>query len=113
MAKKIWFDTDIMIGLPERAPREVDDGVTLIMALRQPEIEIVGISTVTYVDYGYDVTKKLLDWYNKTGKDIPLYKGSDSAADCGVENDATIALADALRKEKLSFQNGRSPGNHS
>jgi hypothetical protein len=24
---RIWFDTDIMIGLPERAPREVDDGV--------------------------------------------------------------------------------------
>ncbi len=103
MPKRIWFDTDIMIGLPENAPREVDDGVTLIMALRQPEIEIVGISTVTYVQYGYDVTKKLLSWYNDTGIDIPVYKGSDSAADCGVENDATIALAAALRKEKLSI----------
>jgi pyrimidine-specific ribonucleoside hydrolase len=103
MAKRIWFDTDIMIGLPERAPREVDDGVTLIMALRQPEIEMVGISIITNIDYGYDVTKKLLGWYNRTGKDIPVYKGSDSAADCGVENEATIALADALRKEKLSI----------
>ena len=33
--RRIWFDTDLMIGLPERAPREVDDGITLIMALRQ------------------------------------------------------------------------------
>lgn len=103
MAKRIWFDTDIMIGLPEKAPREVDDGVTLIMALRQPQIEIVGISLVTVVDYGYEVTEKLLKWYNKTGKDIPIYKGSNLANDLGVENDATRALADALRKEKLSI----------
>ena len=103
MAKRIWFDTDIMIGLPERAPREVDDGITLIMALRQPEIKIVGISIITNVDYGHDVTRKLLGWYNKTGEDIPVYKGSDSAADCGVENEATLALAAALRKEKLSI----------
>lgn len=103
MAKRIWFDTDIMIGLPERAPREVDDGVTLIMALRQPSVEIVGISLITVVDYGYEVTNKLLNWYNKTGKEIPVYKGSDSANDVGAENDATLALAAALRKEKLSI----------
>ncbi|HLK96963.1 MAG TPA: hypothetical protein VK364_04280, partial [Hymenobacter sp.] len=79
--RRVWFDTDIMIGLPERAPREVDDGVTLIMALRQADkIDIVGISTITYVDYGYDVTQKILGWYNKTGKTIPVYKGSESAA---------------------------------
>jgi inosine-uridine nucleoside N-ribohydrolase len=99
--KRVWFDTDIMIGLPERAPREVDDGITLMMALRQKNIEIVGISIITNADYGYDVTKKMLDWYNETGKDIPVYKGSDLANDLGVENDATRALADALRKEKL------------
>ncbi len=100
--KRIWFDTDIMIGLPERAPREVDDGVTLIMALRQPSIEIVGISLITEVDYGFDVTKKLLAWYHK-GDAIPVYKGSNLANDLGVENDATIALAAALRKEKLTI----------
>jgi pyrimidine-specific ribonucleoside hydrolase len=103
MAKRIWFDTDIMIGLPERAPREVDDGVTLIMALRQPAVEIVGISLVTEIHYAYDVTQKILGWYNKTGKDIPVYKGSDLCNDIGVETDASLALADALRKEKLSI----------
>lgn len=105
--RRVWFDTDIMIGLPERAPREVDDGVTLIIALRHPDkIELVGISTVTYLDYGYDVTQKILGWYNRTasgqpGKPIPVYKGSNTGQDTGVENDATKALADALRKEKL------------
>ena len=100
--RRVWFDTDIMIGLPERPPREVDDGVTLIMALRQPDkIELAGISTVTYADYGYDVTQKILGWYNKTGKTIPVYKGSNTGQDTGVENDATRALAEALRKEKM------------
>lgn len=99
---RIWFDTDIMIGLPERAPREVDDGVTLIMALALPQIEIVGISTITYSDYGYDITKKILGYYAPE-RNIPVYKGSDSAADVGVENDATRALAGALRKEKLAI----------
>lgn len=100
--RRIWFDTDIMIGLPERAPREVDDGVTLIMALRHPDkVELVGISTVTYVDYGYDVTQKILGYYNKTGKRIPVYKGSNSGQDTGVENEGTKALAEALRKEKM------------
>jgi pyrimidine-specific ribonucleoside hydrolase len=52
---KVWFDTDLMIGMPDKTPREVDDGITLIMALKQPQIEIVGISSITYVDYSYDV----------------------------------------------------------
>ncbi|MEZ0487173.1 nucleoside hydrolase [Fibrella aquatica] len=100
--RRVWFDTDIMIGLPERAPREVDDGVTLIMALRQADkIELAGISTVTYADYGYDVTQKILGWYNKTGKTIPVYKGSDSGSDTGVETEASRAMAAALRKEKM------------
>jgi inosine-uridine nucleoside N-ribohydrolase len=107
--RRVWFDTDLMIGLPENAPREVDDGITLIMALQQPEkIELVGISTVTYADYGYETAKKLLGWYSKAlpGKpvrNVPVYRGSDSGRDTGVENDATRALADALRKEKCPY----------
>jgi pyrimidine-specific ribonucleoside hydrolase len=101
--KRVWFDTDIIIGLPERAPREVDDGVTLIMALRQPSVELVGISIITEIDYGEEVTHRLLKWYNKTGKDIPVYKGSPFANDLGTENDATRAMAEALRKEKLTI----------
>jgi inosine-uridine nucleoside N-ribohydrolase len=101
--KRIWFDTDMMIGLPERAPREVDDGVTLMMALQHPDkVHIAGISIITNAQYGYDVTQKLLKWYHK-GAPIPVYKGSDKAGDVGVENDATRALADALKKEKLTL----------
>ncbi len=100
--RRIWLDTDIMIGLPERAPREVDDGVTLIMALAQPSVEIAGISLVTEVDYGYEVTQKILNWY-APGRKIPVYKGSPEAADLGVETEGSRALARALQKERLAI----------
>lgn len=99
---KVWFDTDLMIGMPDKTPREVDDGITLIMALKQPQIEIVGISSITYVDYSYDVIQKILRWHNK-GAVIPVYKGSPKADDVGVENDGTRALYKALKKEKLTI----------
>lgn len=99
---KVWFDTDIMIGMPDTAAREVDDGITLIMALKQPQIEIVGISSITYVDYSYDIIHKILGWHNK-GAAIPVYKGSALANDLGTENDATRALYQALKKEKLTI----------
>jgi pyrimidine-specific ribonucleoside hydrolase len=35
------------------------------MALKQPQIEIVGISSITYVDYSYDVINKILKWHHK------------------------------------------------
>lgn len=101
--KKIWFDTDIMIGNPDRAPREVDDAITLMMALKhQDKINIVGISLVTYVDYAYPITEKMLKWYAPNLK-IPIYKGSNTCTDVGIENDATRALALALKKEKLTI----------
>lgn len=99
---KVWFDTDIMIGMPDKEAREVDDGITLIMALKQPQIQIVGISNITYVDYSFNVIHKILNWHNK-GLDIPVYKGSALANDLGTENDGTKALYQALKKEKLTI----------
>ena len=100
--RRIWLDTDIMIGMKDQTPREVDDAIALIMALENPDkIELVGISTITYANYGYEVTQKLLRWYNKTGRTIPVYRGSDTAKDIGTENDATRAMANALRREKM------------
>jgi len=99
---RIWFDTDIMMGLPERAPREVDDGVTLIMALAQPSISIAGISLITEVGYGMEITKQILKYYAPS-RQIPISKGSPECKDLGVETDGSRALADALRKEKLTI----------
>lgn len=100
--RRVWLDTDIMIGMKDKTPREVDDAIALLMALEHPDkIELVGISTITYANYGYEVTQKLLAWYNKTGRTIPVFRGSDTAKDVGTENDATRAMANALRREKM------------
>lgn len=98
---KVWIDTDIMIGMEDKEAREVDDGIALIMALKQPQISIKGISNVTYVDYGYKMIQKLLDWH--ATYEIPVYKGSPNADDLCVENAATKAMYNALRKEKLTI----------
>ncbi|MBO0950017.1 nucleoside hydrolase [Fibrella sp. HMF5405] len=101
--RRIWLDTDIMVGMPDkRGAREVDDAITLIMALRYADkVQLVGISTVTYAEYGYNVTRKLLGWYNRTGRKIPVYRGSDTLRDIGLETDASLAMAAALRRERL------------
>jgi len=99
---KVWFDTDIMIGMPDKEAREVDDGIALIMALKQPGITIVGISNITYVDYGFDMVNKILNWHHK-GPAIPVYKGSPNADDPGRENDATRAMYQALLKDKITI----------
>ena len=99
---KIWIDTDIMMGLPERGPREVDDGITLIMALAQPNISIVGISLITELEYGQKVTKQILEYY-ASHREIPIYKGSDLCDNLGEETPATLAMAAALKKEKLTI----------
>lgn len=98
---KVWIDTDIMIGMEDKEAREVDDGIALIMALKQPQISIKGISNVTYVDYGYGVIQKLMDWH--ATYEIPVYKGSPNADDLGTENAATKAMYNALNKERLTI----------
>jgi inosine-uridine nucleoside N-ribohydrolase len=101
--KKVWFDTDLMIGLPENKPREVDDAIALLMALNNPKaIKLVGISTITNTEYAVKTAKELLRKYSPT-KNIPVFGGSDKANDLDVSNDATTALAKALTKEKLSI----------
>jgi pyrimidine-specific ribonucleoside hydrolase len=97
---KVWFDTDLMIGMPDKTPREVDDGITLIMA-KQPQIEIVGISSLPMWITATMLSIKDFKWHHK-GAAIPVYKGSP-ADDLGVENDGTRALYEALKKEKLTI----------
>ena len=41
-ARPVWIDTDLSLGSPLR---EVDDAYALLLALRSPELRIVGVST--------------------------------------------------------------------
>lgn len=95
--QKIWIDTDIMMG---KFRRDVDDGLALILALNSDSVEIVGISLVMDVDYGFEVTTKLINWYGG-GKQIPVYKGATGAHQLGADNEAVQAMTKAFKKESM------------
>jgi inosine-uridine nucleoside N-ribohydrolase len=97
--QRVWIDTDIMIG---KFRRDVDDGLALILALRDSSIQIEGISFVHGVDYAEKVTGKLLNWYapNRT---IPTFKGSDDSTGFGKETEAVRAMISALEKGPMAI----------
>jgi len=97
--QKVWIDTDIMIG---KMGKDVDDGLALILALKNNKINIRGISLVHGVDYGAKVTQKILSYYGQ-GQNISVYKGAQSRAFLGKSNEAVEALATQLKKEKLTL----------
>ena len=97
--QRIWIDTDIMIG---KFRRDVDDGLALMLALRDTNLQIEGISFVHGVDYASEVTEKLLARYGK-GLEIPTFKGADDSTQFGDETDATLALRKALEQGPLTI----------
>lgn len=97
--KRIWIDTDMMLG---KARKDVDDGLALLFALQSEEVEIVGISLVVDVEYGFKVTQDLLQWY-APNKQIPVYMGAHSADERGQTNPAVEAMAKALMDGPLTM----------
>jgi pyrimidine-specific ribonucleoside hydrolase len=97
--RRIWIDTDIMIG---KFRRDVDDGLALILMLQDTSLNIEGISFVHGVAYAEKVTGKMLNWYTPD-RNIPTFKGSDDSTGLGVETDAVKAMISALEKGPLSI----------
>lgn len=97
--QRVWIDTDIMIG---KFRRDVDDGLALILALRDTNLLIEGISFVHGVDYADKVTSKLLNWYAPK-RTIPTFKGSDDSTGLGLETEAVTAMISALEKGPMAI----------
>jgi pyrimidine-specific ribonucleoside hydrolase len=99
----IWLDVDTSNGLVlDGRVRDVDDGLTIVMALHSPEARVVGLSTVfgnADIDNATKVARDVLDRFG--AKDMPVHRGSASGDDFGKENDATRALAAALKDRPL------------
>jgi pyrimidine-specific ribonucleoside hydrolase len=97
--KKVWIDTDIIFDI---FGKDVDDGVALMLALQNREIEIVGISVVHNVAHGKAVTEKILNYYGEY--DIPVFLGQDDASKSyGSTNPAVEALSAALEQDTLTI----------
>ena len=97
--QRVWIDSDIMIG---KFKKDVDDGLALILMLRDSNLQIEGISFVHGVDYADKVTQKLLKWY-APDRNIPTFKGSDDSTGFGKETDAVKAIISALEKGPMAI----------
>ncbi len=99
-ARAVWIDTDLSIGSPLR---EVDDAYALLLALRSPELQIVGVST-TYGNAPLRATtKRTRNTLGIFGSELTVNPGAASARALGRESAASEALAAALRREKLTY----------
>lgn len=95
----VWIDTDPSVA---RGGREVDDGFALIQAFRSKALAIRGVSVVfgnAPLVEGLPIGRRLVSEFGPAG--MAVQSGAASAAELGVETDATRALAAALRREKL------------
>lgn len=98
----VWIDTDATFGIPFR---DKDDILSLLQAFGSPELAIRGIS-VTFGNIKPDdvepVRGRLSSFVGQFAPtSIPVYSGARSAADFGYATNASIALAAALRRERL------------
>ena len=97
----VWIDTDPSISSGER---EVDDGFALIQAFNSPELEIRGVGVVfgnAPFDVAWPIGQEIVRKYGPPG--LPVFAGAARAAQLGEETEASRALAEALKKEKLTI----------
>ena len=99
-AKVVWLDVDPAVL---RGGHEPDDGLALVQSFHSPELEVRGVSVVfgnSALEQGYPNAQEIVKRFGPKG--VAVYKGAASRGELGVENEATRALAAALRREKLT-----------
>ena len=97
----VWIDTD-----PSMAPggHEVDDGIALVQAFASREIQIRGVSVVfgnADLATASRIAKEFVGKFGPGG--LSVYFGAGSAGELGRETAASMALAAALRRERLTI----------
>ncbi|MEE3331475.1 MAG: nucleoside hydrolase [Myxococcota bacterium] len=104
---RIWIDTDPALGYSENGhPRDVDDAFLIVEAIRDPGIEVVGITSVSGnspAKVGFEVASDLV---SRTGSNIPVLEGASlpgSETDGFVCDAAVEAMAAALRAGPLAL----------
>jgi len=99
LAVPVWIDTDPAVGEPGA---DVDDGFAILQALRSPELEVVGISTVfgnAPGPTGHRIARHLLALAD--APHVPLHAGAHDARSLGHPSEASRALTNQLRERAL------------
>ncbi|MDE3132841.1 MAG: nucleoside hydrolase [Acidobacteriota bacterium] len=100
MVIPVWIDTDPAVG---EAGADVDDGYAILQALRSPELQIIGISTVfgnTTRPRADRVARSLLELAGASH--VQLYSGANNARELGQLTAASRELCAALERQALT-----------
>lgn len=101
-ATPVWIDTDISFGSPIR---EVDDAYAIVLALRSPELRVVGCST-TYGNASLSATTRSAERLRNqfpSPTELPrIWPGATRAGDSKL-TPATEALARQMERERLTY----------
>lgn len=106
LPRRVWIDTDAACGAGERT--DPDDCFALLLLLRDPAWEVVGVSTV-FGNAPLDVTDPtaralVAETVGPHGATVPVYRGSpDPISDTASVAPAQAALRDALRAGPLTL----------
>lgn len=97
----VWIDTDPSMAL---GGHEVDDGIALAQAFASREIQIRGVSIV-FGNADLETASRIAkEFVGKFGpRAMPVFVGAASAKSLGQETEASLALANALRRERLTI----------
>jgi len=99
--RAVWIDTDPSI---RPGGHEVDDGFALIQAFHSPELTIRGVSLVfgnAPLDIEIPIGRAIVEQYGPPG--LEVWVGAASGEQLGEATEASTALADALRQERLTI----------
>ncbi len=97
----VWIDTDPSIRL---GGYEVDDGFALIQAFHSPELSIRGVSLVfgnAPLEVEIPIGREIVDKFGPPGLEVTV--GAGSSDQLGESTEASRALADALRQDRLTI----------
>jgi purine nucleosidase len=91
---KVIIDTDPAMGYPFK---DVDDGLTLLLALNSPELEILGITTTYGNVRQHRANAKASEILRKAGRsDIPLRRGAAGPEDLGQTTPASRFIVETI-----------------
>ncbi len=95
----VWLDVD-----PANGFGEVDDGWTMIQAFHSPEVTVRGVSVVygnAPLRYALPTTQNIVAAFGPQG--LAVHGGAAGAEDLGRETEAVRAMAEALRRGRLTI----------
>tara|TARA_B100001123_G_scaffold145154_1_gene168513 strand:+ start:4489 stop:5526 length:1038 start_codon:yes stop_codon:yes gene_type:complete len=97
----VWIDTDPSIRL---GGYEVDDGFALIQSFHSPELSIRGVSLVfgnAPLEVEIPIGREIVNKFGPSGLEVTV--GAESVDQLGESTEASRALADALRQDRLTI----------